>query len=119
MGYIVQGMDSCIDKYINTITNCSDAVQEYQTSRSKTSTSGFEIKTLEPGIQRAVDLHQPDAALGRVVQNRVLTKPGVPIKRHIGNYILTIIEILFDFNYWTEFELPDGMTSRAGDYLAM
>lgn len=42
------------------------------------------VKTVDAGAARAAALRQPDAALGRVVENRLLTKLGVPVKRHIG-----------------------------------
>jgi len=42
------------------------------------------VQTVDPGTARPAVLRQPDAALGRVVENRILTKPGVPVKRHIG-----------------------------------
>jgi cytochrome P450/NADPH-cytochrome P450 reductase len=75
--------------------------KEYQTSGSSGSAPEFEVKVIDPGIERAATLRQTDAALGRVVENRLLTKPGVPMKRHI------------------EFELPEGAVSRVGDYLAI
>ncbi|KAF7973316.1 hypothetical protein HWV62_15559 [Athelia sp. TMB] len=75
--------------------------KEFQTSKNESAGSGFEVKTVDAGAARAAALRQPDAALGRVVENRLLTKPGAPVKRHI------------------EFELPEGTTSRAGDYLAI
>ncbi|KAI0690214.1 cytochrome P450 [Cytidiella melzeri] len=62
---------------------------------------GVEVKTLDAGTGRAVILRQPDAALGTCVENRVLTAPGAPVKRHI------------------EFDLPEGASFRAGDYLAI
>ncbi|RPD56624.1 cytochrome P450 [Lentinus tigrinus ALCF2SS1-7] len=68
---------------------------------SKTGTDGLEIKTVSAGTERAEILRQKDAALGTVVENKVLTAPGAPVKRHI------------------EFDLPKGMTYRAGDYLAI
>nr|AJP77023.1 inducible nitric oxide synthase-like protein [Inonotus obliquus] len=42
-----------------------------------------------------------DIESGRVIGHRLLTKPGVPEKRHV------------------EIELPEDMTYRAGDYLAI
>ena len=48
----------------------------------------FEVKTVDPGQERAAILRQPTAVLGKVVENRVLTKPGVPVKRHIGEAAL-------------------------------
>lgn len=78
---------------------------------------------MNPGIERAVNLRQPDAALGKVVENRVLTKSGAPVKRHIGEKgkILQAGSLLFALLRPTslEFALPDGMTYRAGYYLAM
>jgi len=59
------------------------------------------MKTVDPGTFRASILRQPDAALGTVVENRILTAVGAPSKRHIV------------------FELPEGMVTRAGDYLAI
>ena len=65
------------------ITNVHYA-QEFHTSKKESVSTGFEVKTVDPGTHRAAALRQPDAALGRVVENRILTKPGVPMKRHIG-----------------------------------
>ncbi|CAL1708234.1 unnamed protein product [Somion occarium] len=62
---------------------------------------GIKIETVESGSSRAHLLRQPDTAFGTVVQNRVLTSPGAPVKRHL------------------EFVLPQGTTYRAGDYLAI
>ncbi|CEL62385.1 NADPH-ferrihemoprotein reductase [Rhizoctonia solani AG-1 IB] len=50
---------------------------------------------------RATILRQPDSRLGLVAENKTLTAAGAPAKHHI------------------EFELPDGMTYQAGDYLAI
>ncbi|KAJ3737687.1 fatty acid hydroxylase [Lentinula guzmanii] len=72
----------------------------YSTVHSDSSISGFKVE-INPGTDRPNALRQPDAALGRVVENRILTAPGHPVKRHI------------------EFELPVGSTYRAGDYLAI
>lgn len=46
------------------------------------------MKTLDPGTARATALRQTDTALGRVVENRVLTKPGAPEKRHISTVLV-------------------------------
>ncbi|KAJ6537331.1 fatty acid hydroxylase [Mycena sp. CBHHK59/15] len=62
--------------------------------------SDIRSKTVDIGKRRATALRQEDALLGRVVENRVLTKDG-PVKRHI------------------EFELPEGTTARAGDYVSI
>ncbi|KAI0694739.1 bifunctional P-450/NADPH-P450 reductase [Earliella scabrosa] len=60
------------------------------------------VTTLSVGTSRAEILRQPDAALGVVTENRVLTSSvSARPTRHI------------------EFELPEGMTYRTGDYLAI
>ncbi|KAJ7067224.1 fatty acid hydroxylase [Mycena amicta] len=74
--------------------------KEYSTSRSEAPAQTLEVKTVDAGKERATALRQTDALLGRVVENRVLTKDG-PVKRHI------------------EFELPEGTTAHAGDYVAI
>ncbi|KAJ7118091.1 cytochrome P450 [Mycena epipterygia] len=74
--------------------------KEYSTSRSASLTQILVVKTVDAGQERATALRQTDALLGRVIENRVLTKDG-PVKRHI------------------EFELPEGITARAGDYVAI
>lgn len=60
--------------------------QEFQTSTNELATSGFEVKTVDAGAARAAALRQPDAALGRVIENRLLTRLGAPAKRHIGKF---------------------------------
>ncbi|PVG00114.1 bifunctional P-450/NADPH-P450 reductase [Serendipita vermifera] len=67
----------------------------------ETPSVGLDVKIADPGTQRAISLRQPDAALGRIVENKLLTKGAIQDKRHI------------------EFELPAGMTYSAGDYLAI
>ncbi|KAJ6577595.1 fatty acid hydroxylase [Mycena capillaripes] len=74
--------------------------KEYSTSRSESLAPTLEVKTVDVGKERATALRQADALLGRVIENRVLTKDG-PVKRHI------------------EFELPEGTIARAGDYVAI
>ncbi|KAJ7187234.1 fatty acid hydroxylase [Mycena filopes] len=74
--------------------------KEYSTSRSESLAQTLEVKSVNAGQERAAALRQGDTFLGRVVENRVLTKNG-PEKRHI------------------EFELPEGTTARAGDYIAI
>ncbi|KAM5535289.1 hypothetical protein V8D89_011043 [Ganoderma adspersum] len=73
---------------------------EYGTTKG-TEAIGIDIKTVSEGTARAEILREKDTALGTVVENRVLTSPNAPAKRHI------------------EFDLPEGMTYRAGDYLAI
>ncbi|KAI0642932.1 bifunctional P-450/NADPH-P450 reductase [Trametes meyenii] len=63
--------------------------------------TGLDVKIVSPGTARAEVLRQKDTALGTVVVNELLTSPNAPAKRHI------------------EFALPEGMTYRAGDYLAI
>ncbi|KIM86528.1 hypothetical protein PILCRDRAFT_815766 [Piloderma croceum F 1598] len=75
--------------------------KEFNTSKKESISTGFTVQTVDPGTARAAVLRHPDAALGRVVENRILTKSGVPVKRHI------------------DFELPEETTARAGDYLAI
>ncbi|KZV78883.1 cytochrome P450 [Exidia glandulosa HHB12029] len=62
--------------------------------------AGLDI-TLSPPTQRASTLRQPDAQLGTVLANKLLSKPGGADKHHV------------------ELQLPEGMTYRAGDYLAI
>ncbi|KAJ8488103.1 hypothetical protein ONZ45_g14089 [Pleurotus djamor] len=76
-------------------------VAEYGASEEVDAEGGFSVEVLDAKNDRPAKLRQPDAALGSVVENRVITKDGVPVKRHI------------------EFELPEGSTFRAGDYLAI
>ncbi|KAJ6454166.1 fatty acid hydroxylase [Mycena sanguinolenta] len=75
--------------------------KEYSTSRSESLTQTLDVKMVDAGTDRATALRQADAFLGRVIENRILTKNG-PVKRHI------------------EFELPEGSTTaRAGDYVSI
>ncbi|KAI0819916.1 fatty acid hydroxylase [Trametes gibbosa] len=73
----------------------------FEAKEQKASVNGISFKTVDSDISRAAVLRQPDADLGRVVENRLLTSPNAPEKRHI------------------EFLLPDSMTYRAGDYLSI
>jgi cytochrome P450 / NADPH-cytochrome P450 reductase len=95
-------------------------IQEYSTSVSEAleSGQGIKIETIGEVTSRAVELRQRDAAIGTVVENRVLTAPGAPEKRHIGAYG-DCYSLRTYLTLGAEFELPEGMTSRAGDYLAM
>ncbi|KAI0629781.1 fatty acid hydroxylase [Trametes polyzona] len=60
--------------------------------------TGLSVKIVSPGTARAEALRQKDTALGTVVENKLLTSPNAPAK---------------------QFALPEGMTYRAGDYLAI
>ncbi|QRV98645.1 cytochrome P450 family protein [Ceratobasidium sp. AG-Ba] len=64
-------------------------------------TTGAEIQFVSGSIDRAVALRQPDARTGVVIENKLLTAPGVPPKHHI------------------ELKLPAGMTYQCGNYLAI
>ncbi|OBZ65058.1 hypothetical protein A0H81_14948 [Grifola frondosa] len=75
--------------------------KEYNTKVEAAPIACVDVQTVSSGTARAEVLRQAGTALGTVVENRVLTAPGAPVKRHI------------------EFELPEGMTSRVGDYLAI
>lgn len=70
---------------------CTDidtrTLQEYNTTVSETLSSGIVVQNVDEGTSRAVDLRQGDAALGTVIENRILTAPGAPEKRHIGTSI--------------------------------
>ncbi len=46
--------------------------------------SSLEVKILDTRSTRAELLRQHDMAIGEVIENRLLTKPGAPVKRHIG-----------------------------------
>ncbi|KAI0770686.1 fatty acid hydroxylase [Fomes fomentarius] len=70
-------------------------------SSSGSGAAQFDIKTISAGTSRAEILRQPGTALGTVVENKVLTAPNAPPKHHI------------------EFDLPEGVTYRTGDYLAI
>ncbi|KAJ7234012.1 cytochrome P450 [Mycena haematopus] len=93
-GDFFQVFDEFASKLWNTLTT------EYATTRSATPASTLEVKTVDAGQTRASILRQPDAQLGRIIENKVLTRGG-PIKRHI------------------EFELPEGTAAQAGDYIAI
>ncbi len=86
---------------------------------SESPASGIEVKNVDEGTSRAIGLRQNDAGLGRVIENRVLTAAGAPEKRHIGKRALLFYMLSCFLTLDTEFELPAGMTSRTGDYLAM
>lgn len=60
----------------------------------------FDVQFIDT-IERAAILRQKDLSIGKVIENRLLTKPPSPVKRHL------------------EFKLPEGTIYTAGDYLAM
>ena len=71
-----------------------DALQEYGTTKS-TEAVGIEVKTVSAGTVRAEILHEKDTALGTVVENRVLTSPNAPAKRHIGPFLSQAVHVQF------------------------
>ncbi|KAH7098687.1 fatty acid hydroxylase [Auriculariales sp. MPI-PUGE-AT-0066] len=76
-------------------------VAEYNVSvDAETAQAGLNI-VLSSATARASQLRQSDAQLGSVVDNRLLTQSGAIEKRHI------------------EIKLPEGVSYRAGDYLAI
>ncbi|KAI0071730.1 bifunctional P-450/NADPH-P450 reductase [Panus rudis PR-1116 ss-1] len=81
--------------------NLWEEVSKIYETRKADGVGSLKITTVETGSSRANLLRQPDTAFGTVIENHILTSPGAPEKRHI------------------EFALPEGMTYRAGDYLAI
>ncbi|KAK0494970.1 fatty acid hydroxylase [Armillaria luteobubalina] len=75
--------------------------KEYSTTKIIASVSVIDVKVIDAGDERAESLRQPDTALGRLVENKILTPIGHPVKRHL------------------EFELPPRMNYNPGDYLAI
>lgn len=59
--------------------------QEYDT-QAVAQVSGLSVKTVEMGPRRAEILRQPDTAMGTVVENKLLTSPNAPAKRHLGAF---------------------------------
>ena len=57
--------------------------QEYQTTKNE-EVATMSVKFVSLGTARAEALRQKDAALGTVVENKLLTSPNAPAKRHIG-----------------------------------
>ncbi|KAI0329045.1 bifunctional P-450/NADPH-P450 reductase [Cubamyces sp. BRFM 1775] len=86
------------DKWMKMLSDV--LLKEYQTTKNE-EVAAMSVKFVSPGTARAEALRQKDAALGTVIENKLLTSPNAPAKRHI------------------EFALPESMTYRAGDYLAV
>jgi hypothetical protein len=62
------------------------SVQTYNVEPTEGATEGsFEVQVSGQGTERAISLRQPDAALGKVVENRILTTSATQEKRHIGH----------------------------------
>lgn len=94
--------------------------KEYGTAVSEDANIGLGIDvTVDAGTGRASVLRQADAALGTVVKNHLLTAPGAPAKRHIGQLKPYASEVRSNNISSVEIDLPEGMGYRAGDYLAM
>ncbi|KAK0481963.1 fatty acid hydroxylase [Armillaria luteobubalina] len=75
--------------------------KEYSTTKSTVDIAVIDVKVIDAGDERAESLRQADTALGHLVENKILTPAGHPVKRHL------------------EFELPPRMNYNAGDYLAI
>ena len=61
---------------------------EYGAPAAKeTNVSAFDVKTVSTGTSRAELLRQRDLAFGTVIENKTLTAPGAPTKRHIGMFM--------------------------------
>jgi hypothetical protein len=58
--------------------------QVYNVHAVEGAAQGFDVQVVDVGTERAVSLRQPDAALGKVVENYILTSNSVNEKRHIG-----------------------------------
>jgi cytochrome P450/NADPH-cytochrome P450 reductase len=99
---------------------CStDIIQkEFSTDSAKVSEVGLGSEIISKGSGRAETLRQVDIALGTVLENRVLTAPGAPVKRHLGNLHLFLLLRGF-LTLPIEIALPEGLTYRAGDYLTL
>ncbi|KAJ6614347.1 hypothetical protein B0H10DRAFT_2221352 [Mycena sp. CBHHK59/15] len=89
------------------------ALSRYSTSCSESMAPTLEVKTADAGKERATALRHTDTLFGTVVENRVLTKDG-PEKGHIG-----ASKLLCAIQSFPEFELTEGITVRAGDYIAI
>ncbi len=53
----------------------------------------IQMKMVEDGTFRTRTLQQADFSMGKVTENTVLTFPGAPVKRHLGE-ILTPLSIV-------------------------
>lgn len=74
------------------------STQEYNT-KSSANTSGIEIQETSAGTARAATLRQEDAVLGGVIANTILTAPGKPVKRHLGQALPKCGEIIVDVSF--------------------
>lgn len=59
-------------------------IQEYGISSKNTPIDVLNVEIEGSGTERAVALRQVDTSLGKVTENRILTKGGPNQKRHIG-----------------------------------
>ncbi|KAG8740200.1 hypothetical protein FRC10_004601 [Ceratobasidium sp. 414] len=89
------------------------------TSKEQKSTE-VEVELVGAPTERAATLRQPDSKLGTVVENRVLTAEGAPVKRHIGIFFYDFEFVARPLTYiCAELQLPEDVTYQAGDYLAV
>ena len=71
------------------------SLQEYgiELPEKATVVSGILMKTVDAATSRASVLRQTDADLGKVVENRLLTSPNAPAKRHIGECLSLAVDM--------------------------
>lgn len=62
-------------------------LQTYQT-KEEVSDAGVKLQIVDTGGSRATILRQSDTKLGTVIENRILTAPGAPPKRHLRKSIV-------------------------------
>ena len=53
-------------------------------AKEEESALSLDVKTVSSGTARAELLRQRDLAYGKVIENKILSAPGAPEKRHIG-----------------------------------
>jgi hypothetical protein len=93
----------------------SQVSQEFQTTKSESHVS-LEVKMVDPPVDRAKALRQPDVAYGTVVENRVLTRLHTHgEKRHIGK----IGDSSSDLELITEKKIGYRVRASGGDELQL
>lgn len=83
---------------------------------------GIAVSVEITSTTRAAVLKRDEASgLGTVIENRLLTKPGVPAKHHIGRrfFLLLSLERCSIILVLAEIALPDNVTYQSGDYLSV
>ena len=65
------------------------------TAKKDTKQSKINVDFVGTATERAATLRQPDSKLGTVMENRVLTADGAPVKRHIGTSTHSRYDIRF------------------------